>query len=269
MSNEHSNPGCQTADTSPEMSIGDLFFQAEPAVAGLPHLITILDGELIGKISHLTKTRPGLWPLPAPFDENDQYNEVRETARFADWGLPLNQAEVQGVGRLVKEALFGANLMLLSSAVDESRLGPIGQTTGQRLENGAWFTPGFQDLPELPKVIELAGWVLIPVGPSRSRALVAVAPDQTVVIDKLQEWCDRFGRDVWKLVRVEGRTALKHFAAPKVARENAIRQRIDLFLGEVELWFGDTDELPNRVGERIEHLRALRENISKARRPPS
>jgi hypothetical protein len=268
MSKEHTE-GCHTADISPQLSMGDLFFLAEPAVATSPHLITILDGDLIGKISHLTKTRPGLWPLPAPFDENDQYNEVRESARFANWGLPLNQAEVQGVGRLVKEALFGANLMLLSSSVDEARLTPIGQTQGLRLDNGAWFTPGFQDHPQLAKIIELAGWVLIPVGPSRSRALIAVAPEQTLLIEKLQEWCDRLGRDVWKLLRVEGQTALKHFPASKAARENAIRHRVDLFLGEMELWFGDTDELPGRVSERIEHLRRLRENILKARRPTS
>ena len=269
MSNGPPNPGCETTDVSPKLSIGHLFFQSDPAVAGFPHLITILDGELIGKVTHLTKTRPGLWPLPAPFDENDQYNEVRETSKFADWGLPLNQSEVQGVGRLVKEALFGANLMLLSSSVDESRLTPIGQTQGQRLDNGAWFTPGFQDLPELPKVIELAGWVLIPIGPGRSRALVAVAPEQSVVMDKLQEWCERQGRDIWKLVREETRTALKHLPAPKVARENAIRHRVDLFLGEMELWFGESGQLARRVDERLEHLRTLREKISKARRPPS
>ena len=269
MSNDQSMLNTPGSFAPPALTIGDLFFQPEPAVAALPHLITILDGELIGKISHLTKTRPGLWPLPAPFDENDQYNEVRETAKFADWGLALNQAEVQGVGRMVKEALFGANLMLLNSAVDEAQLTPIGQTQGQRLENGAWFTPGYQDLPDLPKVIELAGWVLIPIGPGRSRALVAVSPDQTSIIDKLREWCDRFGRDTWKLIRPEGRIVLGHSPAPGPARENAIQHRIDLFLGEMDLWYRDcADGLAARLGERLEHLRTLRENISKARRPP-
>jgi hypothetical protein len=250
--------------------MGDLFFNPAPPVAALPHLITILDGELIGKISQLTKARPGLWPLPAPFDENDQYNEMRESAKFADWGLPLNQSEVQGVGRMVKEALFGANLMLINSAVDEARLTPISQTQGQRLENGAWFTPGYQDIPQLVKIVELAGWVLIPIGPGRSRALVAVTPAESGIIEKLQEWCERQGRDVWKLVRGQERTLLTHFPAPNPARENAIRRRIDLFLGEMELWFGDVgDGLGARIGERVEQSRLLRENISKARRAPS
>jgi len=159
--------------------------------------------------------------------------------------------------------------MLLNSAVEEAQLTPIGQTRGQRLENGAWFTPGYQDLPDLPKVIELTGWVLIPIGPGRSRALVAVSPDQTAIVDKLQEWCERLGRDIWKLVRAEGRLVLGHFPAPTPARENAIRHRIDLFLGEMDLWYRDgADGLAARIGERLEHLRTLRENISKARRPP-
>ena len=250
----------------PRLSVADLFFKAERAAVELPHLITLLDGELIGKLSQLTKSRPGLWPLPAPFDENDNYNEARATAKFADWGLPLNQAEVQGIGRVAKDALFGANLLIMNSAIDEAPIAPLAQTHGQRLENGAWFTPGYQDIPDLTRVVELAGWVLIPVGPGRSRAFFAAAPAQTEWVTKLQDWCERQGRDLWKLVPKEGRVELQHCPAPEKYRNNAIRQRIDAFIGEMELWFGSTNgDLAPRVQQRIDDLRKLREAIARAR----
>jgi hypothetical protein len=251
-----------------ELKLSDLFFQAAPSVAAQPHLITLLDGDLIGKVSQLTKSRPGLWPLPAPFDEQDTYNEVRESAKFADWGLALNQAEVQGVGRLIKDALFGTNLLLMSSAIDEEKIGPLAQTQGRRLENGAWFTPGYQDIPQLVPIIELAGWVLIPLGPGRSRALFAVASGQAAWLAGLQDWCDRQGRDVWRLARDESRgtVALTHVPAPARYRDNAIRHRIDAFIGEMELWYGSANgELAPRVQERVDFLGKLREDIARAR----
>jgi hypothetical protein len=251
---------------SAELTLGELFVAVDPAVAGLPHLITVLDGDLLGKISHLTKTRPGLWPLPAPFDENDLYNETREGAPFADWGLALNQAEVLGLGRLIKDALFGANLMLMSAEIDEAKVTPLAQTRGQRLANGAWFTPGYQDLPDLPGIVELAGWVLIPVGPGRARALFVASPARSEWLTKLQEWCGRQGRDIWKVSREDQRTVLHRIPAPSPFREQAIRRRIDLFIGEMELWHdGPGEDLPGRIQERLEALDKLRADIARAR----
>jgi hypothetical protein len=243
-----------------------LFFEPEPSAAGMPHLITILDGDLLGKVSHLTKSRPGLWPLPAPFDEADHYDEVRVAAKFADWGLPLNQAEVQGMGRLVKDALFGANLLIMSAAIDEALVGPLAQTHGQRLSNGAWFTPGYQDIPHLPQIVEAAGWVLIPLGPGRNRALFACARANAECVIKLQEWCARQGRDCWKVEGQAGNFSLGHLRAPAESRNNAIRHRIDAFLVDMELWFGDVSgELAPRVQQRIDDLRQLRDNITRAK----
>src|SRR6266511_1258045 len=47
------------------------FSVARPPALELPHLITALDAEFIGKLVHLTKSEPGLWPVPAPFEEHD------------------------------------------------------------------------------------------------------------------------------------------------------------------------------------------------------
>ncbi len=252
-----------------ELKLSELFFDANPAVADLPHFITMLDGDLLGKVTQLTKARPGLWPLPAPFDENDSYNEVREQAKFAHWGLPLNQAEVQGLGRLAKDALFGTNLLLMSSDIDEEKMTPLAQTRGQRLPNGAWFTPGYQDIPTLAAVVELAGWVLIPLGPGRSRALFATNAARSELVARLREWCERQGRDRWEVNRSDGLSTLRHCPAPEPARTNAMRRHIDGFIGEIELWFGRSEQdLGSRVQQRVEELAKLRENIERARSKP-
>ncbi len=252
---------------SAEINLSDLFSEAVPAVANLPHVITPLDADLIGKVSHLTKSRPGLWPLPAPFDESDRYDEVREQAPFVNWALALNQTEVQAIGRLIKDALFGTNLILMTAEVDQARMAALTEARGRRLPTGAWFTPGYQDLPSLPEVVELAGWVLIPLGPSRSRALIVAARGNATLLTELEAWCGRQGRDTWKVRPTADGATLEHHPAPSPSRDAAIRRHIDGFLSEMALWFdGIQDELAARVQLRIDDLRKLNEDIERARR---
>jgi hypothetical protein len=106
-----------------EIAPATWFESPDPAVLSLPHLITALDAELIGKVTQLTKSRPGLWNVPAPFDEHDGFDNLREAAPLSAWGLPLNQGEVQALGPLVAEAIFGVKLMFVDAAADE-RLSP-------------------------------------------------------------------------------------------------------------------------------------------------
>ena len=70
------------------LSAATFFASAQPAVVGLPHLLMALDAELLGKVGHLTKCCLGLWQLPAPFDKEDRFDNVRESAPFSAWGLP-------------------------------------------------------------------------------------------------------------------------------------------------------------------------------------
>ena len=76
-------------------SAGLFFSSAQPAAVDLPHLITALDAELIGKVAHLTKSKIGLWKVPAPFDEQDVFERAREAAPLSAWMLPANQAEIR------------------------------------------------------------------------------------------------------------------------------------------------------------------------------
>ena len=46
---------------------------------------------------------------------------------------------------------------------------------------------GYQDLPELPQLLESCGWALIPIGPERSRALFIVSPANTNLVTTLRE----------------------------------------------------------------------------------
>lgn len=245
------------------------FASPRPAVLELPHLITALDAELIGKIAHLTKAKMGLWNVPAPFDEQDVYERAREVAPLSAWTLPANQAEVLSFGALVQEAIFGTKLMILDANFDEATLTKIAVTTGQRLSTGAYVTRGFQDLPELPLLVDQCHWVLIPVGPERSKGLFAVSAAKADWIVKMQEWCEREGRNSAQ-VKLRGEVVeVVDRAAPDKYRTNAIHHSIDRFLGEMEVFFGGADEsiLP-LVQQRIAFRSKLRHDIARAQGPP-
>ncbi len=255
-----------------DLSTTHLFGSAQPPVAGLPHFITALDAELIGKLAHLTKSKPGLWPVAAPFDESDVFDRARESAPFKAWALPGNQAEVLGFGPVVQEAIFGVKLMMLDATFDEATLARLAVTTGHRLETGAYVTRGFQDLSELPQLVEQCGWVLIPVGPERSRGLFVASQANAGWIAKMQEWCEREGRNFGQVRQQQGKLVFQDQPAPPSYRANAIAHRIDVFLGNLEVLFGEPDEsiLPE-IERRIHSRRKLQADIARSKQglPPA
>lgn len=247
-------------------SAGVFFSSPRPAAAEMPHLITALDAELIGKVAHLTRARMGLWNVPAPFDEQDVFDRAREAAPLSAWTLPANQAEVLSFGAQVQEAIFGTRLMMVNAEFDEPTLVRLAVTTGKRLESGAYVTQGFQDLPQLPELVELCGWALIPIGPERSKGLFLASLSKADWIAKLQEWCDREGRN-HGAVRVEdGSLIYAERSAPEKYRSNAVAHCIDGFLGDMEMYFGGADEsIVEAIGERIRARRQLQENIVRSK----
>lgn len=249
-----------------DLSDTQFFGSPRPAAAELLHLITALDAELIGKMAHLTKSKPGLWPVAAPFDENDVFERARESAPFNAWALPANQAEVLAFSHVIQEAVFGVKLMMLDANFDEGTLARLAVTTGQRLETGAYVTRGFQDLPELPRLIEQCGWALIPIGPERSRGLFLVSAANADWIAKMQEWCEREGRNCGQIRSEQGRLVFHDQPAPEKYRANAIAHRIDVFLGNVEVLFGEPDEsiLPE-VERRIQARKKLQADIARTK----
>ena len=172
------------------------FMSARPPAVELPHLLTALDADLIGMVSRLTGVNPGLWNEPAPYDDDNRYDEVRETASLAAWGLPPNQAEIRSFSPRVQEAVFGSHVMLVDAEADPATLARLAVTPGARDESGAWMVRGYEDLPELPELLTVCQWALIPVGPERSRALFVVDGSRADWIAQLAEWCARDRKSV-------------------------------------------------------------------------
>ena len=241
------------------------FSNPHPAALDLPHLITAIDADLLGKIVHLTKSKPGLWGFSAPFDENDVFDRARESAPIAAWAFPANQAELLSFGSLVQEAVFGIKLMMLDSSFDEATLVRLATTTGQRLETGAFIIHGYQDLPTLGELIERCGWALIPIGPERSKALFVASKSQGEWVTSLKGWCERDGRNCGELRDVGGHLFIADSPAPEKNRENAIAHRIDRLLGELESYFGGSDGVGELVERRIQARRKLREDIARSK----
>jgi len=253
-----------------ELSATQFFSSAQPPVAGLPHFISALDAELIGKVAHLTKSKPGLWPVAAPFDDNDVFDRARESAPFNAWALPANQAEVLSFGHVVQEAIFGVKLMILDANFDEATLMRLAVTTGQRLETGAYVTRGFQELPELPQLVERSGWLLIPIGPERSRGLFVAGQANADWVAKMREWCGREGRNFGQIRREQDKLVFHDEPAPPNYRSNAVAHRIDVFLGNFEVLFGEPDEsiLPE-IERRLQSRRKLQADIARSKQGPT
>ncbi len=247
-------------------SAGTYFSSLRPAALDMPHLITALDAELIGKVAHLTKARIGLWNVPAPFDERDVFDRAREAAPLSAWMLPANQAEVLSFGAQVQEAIFGTRLMMVDAEFDEPTLVRLAVTVGKRLESGAYVTQGFQDLPQLPELIELCEWALIPIGPERSKGLFLTCQSKADWIAKLQEWCDREGRNHGQIRVEDGVLIHIERSAPEKYRNNAVAHCIDGFLSDMEMYFGSANEsIVGAIGERIRARRLLQENIARSK----
>lgn len=246
-----------------------LFCTPRPAVASLPHLITALDAELIGKVVHLTKGRPGLWPLSAPFDDNDVYDRARESAPFQAWALPANQAEVLSFGLLTQESVFGMKLLMLDASVDEATLRRLATPTGERMETGAYVMGGFQDLPALPELLEHSGWALIPVGAERGKALFVTSPSRSEWVTILEGWCERWGRNHARVRMQDDVLVLDECPATPASRDIAMAQRVDSFLGVMETYFGGVDEsILQLIAQRIKARGKLQQDIARSKQAP-
>ena len=244
-----------------------LFFGSpRPAVLGRPHLITALDGEFIAKVVHLTTSKPGLWRLPAPYDDKDVFDPWREEETpFSLWNLPANQAELLAPGRYAGEALFGTKAILLDSSIDEPAAAALAEFKGERRDDGGFYVEGMQDLPALPELIELTRWALIPVAPDRSHGLFVTTASNAGWIDNLREWCERTGRSHCRVIEHDGVVSLAETNAPDEARERAAGLQIDQFIGLMDRYFRMGDEsLPPRVQRRLEAERQMQQEIAKA-----
>ena len=251
-------------------SAATLFPTAHPPLARLPHLITALDAELLGNIAHLTKANLALWPVPAPFDENWQFDNTRESAPLSEWSLPHNQAEVLGLRWNAAEPIFGGKVLIVDASSDERLLMELATPMGRREATGAYVTPGYEELETLPRLVEQSGWALIPIGAERSKAFFVTNAAQVGLVQKLCEWCERQGRNHAVLQNSANGMVLVESAAPAAERDRAMVHHVDAFLSRLEVFFGDCEAaLPDLIRRRALERRELRERIERARRAPS
>jgi hypothetical protein len=253
---------------SEEWSSAMFFSVPDPAAVSLPHLITALDPELLGKVAHLTDSSPGLWHLPAPFDEDDVFDPWRDAAQtpFARWGLPANQADLMGGGRWTTEALFGTHCILLDAGLDEPAVAAVAQLRAERHDNGGFYQEHFEDWPGLPRLLELTPWALLPVTPDRSLGLFVTAPGRAEWVRELEAWCGRVGRHYYRGVKRDGVLAIEETPAPTEARARAAASQADQFLSRADRYFRlSDDEVLALVRDRLEAGRRLRAEVAKAR----
>ncbi|MFM1769944.1 MAG: hypothetical protein RJA22_2473 [Verrucomicrobiota bacterium] len=253
---------------SEPLSAGLFFSVPDPVVAGLPHLLTALDGELMAKVAHLTGSKPGLWHLPAPLDEEDVWDPLRdeESTPFARWALPGNQAELMGGGRWVTEALFGTHCILLDAGLDEPAVLAAAQLRAERHDNGGFYQEHFEDWAGWPRLLALTPWALVPVAPDRSHGLFVAAPGREEWVRELAAWCGRVGRTHWRAERGSGGLVLVETAAPAEARARAAAGQVDMFLARMDRYFRMEDgELRGCLAERLEAVRRLRAEVARAR----
>ena len=247
-------------------SDGLYFSSPRPTAVELPHLLTALDAELLGKVADLTKSRLGIWPLPAPYDDEDRFDNTREVAPLSSWRLGLNQGEILAFSLFIQESVFGSKCLFLDAATDEATLTRLLVTPGHKLETGAWVTLGYQDAPGLEETLQGCGWALIPAGPERGKALFIARPASAGLVQDLAAWCDRDGRARGQFVLGTQGLELQSHAAPEGSRSRAVQRQLDLFLGRYETYFGSPpDTLGAVVNERIRTRRELQEKIARAR----
>jgi hypothetical protein len=252
---------------SDSVFVGEYFATPQPPAADLPHVLTALDAELLGQVAQLTESALAIWDLPAPFDDQDQFDNTREAAPVSAWALPLNQHEILSFSLLVQQAVFGSPLMFVDTRTPTELLARLAVSQGHRLDSGAWVVPGFQDLSALPELLESCGWALIPVGAERSQVLFVTAPRRQTWVDELSAWCGHRGRNHGVFVPLEQGLRLAVQPAPTVHREKALDQHVDAFLTRLEIYFGEVKPgIAARVDRRLETRHQLRNEIALARK---
>ena len=217
-----------------------IFASPQPPVAKLPHLITALDARLMSGLVSIHGARLGVWKLPAPFDENDNFLPFRENVPLSAWALAYNQGELLACRNIVSDA----SIMIVDSATNEKLLEPAAQAIA---ESGG----GYQDLPELPAIVNALGWAMIPVGQNQDQALFVTSHARADLLELLGNWCHRNGRAYATVdTSVEGGKLNLH-PAPEDERRQMLFNEGAEFISRMALYGISADELQAQLPELI------------------
>ena len=234
-----------------------LFSSPQPAAATLPHLITAFDARLLNGLVSINGAKLGVWKLPAPYDENDNFLPFREGVPLSAWALPYNQGDVLANHNIVT----GEPILIVDSGSDEKALQAATDAL-EKIESGDdenQHRPGFQDLAELPALLAKIGWAIIPVGRNQDQALFISSPARKDYVVLLGEWCHRNGR-AFARVSTDAAAPLTVYPAPDDARRNLLFNEGAEFANRMALYGIQGDELVAGMTELIALIKSQREN---------
>jgi hypothetical protein len=217
-----------------------IFSELQPPVAKLPHLITALDARLLSGLVSIHGAKLGVWKHPAPFDENDNFLPFRDNVPLSAWALPYNQGELLACRNIVS----GESIMIVDSSANEKLLAPAAQAVA---DSGV----GYQDLPELPAIVNAVGWALIPVGQNQDQALFVSSHARADLAKLLGAWCHSNGRAYATVELTADGAKLNFHAPPDETRKQMILQESAEFLSRMALYGISPEEvqaqLPNLI----------------------
>lgn len=202
------------------------FFSAPPvSVATVPHLIAPLDAAFLNAVVRINGAKPGIWNVSPPYDENDQYVPFRDEFVFKDWALGYNQNE------LLKAEAFEAGTIIVDSDLDSSILQAVDKLREQE------HIVEYYDIADVPALLKLTGWALIPVRDARvteevpaERGLFVAAENKADYVRLLQKWCHDNGRTYLSIAAKNNEYVLIPRPAPDLNRKQAAWQHGHQFL---------------------------------------
>ena len=197
------------------------FFAAPPAsLAAMPHLITALDAPLLNALVRINGSKPGIWNVSPPYDENDAYVPYREEFVFSEWSLGYNQNE------LLKAEAFEPGTVIVDSDTKMDVLQAIDQS---RPEDESGTRVGYQDYPDFPALLKQTGWALIPVRDTQApddtpaeRGIFVTSESKKDFVELAKKWCHANGRTFYTLAAKGADYVLIPRHAPDEARQKAV-----------------------------------------------
>lgn len=181
-----------------------LYDEFGPGVCRVPNIGSATDAEFVRAVGLATGCKPGIWPLPPPYDDSDvpppdEYGVAWESVDRPKplpthkWANDANQSVLETICN--QAGYFYSNDWLLVDAA-------LSDTTLHQLLPPARLSAPPQVLFE--RISENLGclkWMLIPFGDDALEMLFVCAGEEAEWISRIEEWCRETGRDhtrAWK-----------------------------------------------------------------------
>jgi hypothetical protein len=185
-----------------------LYDEFGPGAWQTARIWSTIDAEYLGAVRSVTGCKPGIWPLPPPYDDADVVEEDDESGvawqwvdrpkslPFNKWANDANQSVLESVCRH-SGAFYANDWFLVDAALGDKRL--------RRLIPDAVRGAPVESLFDVisPSIGSLK-WILVPCGDDVLEMLFATSAERVEWVDRIDQWCRNMGRDyirAWKEAR--------------------------------------------------------------------